>query len=175
MNCPACQSEMTAVDVQGVTVDICKDGCGGMWFDNFELKKFDETHEAAGQELLKMAGTPKVSVDVQAKRPCPKCESVTMMQHFFSVKREIAIDECGGCGGIFLDAGELAAIHDKYPTEDARNAEAQNVLGNEIKPQLDQLREESEAGRQRAERFSNALRFICPTFYIPGKQKWGAF
>jgi hypothetical protein len=175
MNCPACKNEMTPVTIEDVTVDVCKDGCGGMWFDNFELQKFDETHEAAGQELLRLAGSPKISVDPQAKRPCPKCEGVTMMQHFFSVKREITIDECPGCGGIFLDAGELAAIHEKYPTEEQRNAEAQKLLGEEVQPQLDKLRTASEADRKRASRFANALRFICPTFYIPGTQSWGAF
>ncbi|MBS3820325.1 MAG: hypothetical protein GVY16_11090 [Planctomycetes bacterium] len=175
MNCPACQNEMTPVTISEVTVDVCKDGCGGMWFDNFELQKFDEVHESAGDELLKLAGAPKVTVDTSQKRPCPTCEGVTMMQHFFSVKREIAIDECPGCGGIFLDAGELAAIHEKYPTEEARNAEAQKVLGKEIQPALEKMHAENKAGRRRASRFANALRFICPTHYIPGKQRWGAF
>ena len=41
MKCPACENELTDKDVGGVTVDICNGGCGGLWFDNFEFKKFD--------------------------------------------------------------------------------------------------------------------------------------
>jgi len=26
-------------------VDVCQNGCGGIWFDNFELEKVDEKHE----------------------------------------------------------------------------------------------------------------------------------
>ena len=32
------------------------------------------------------------------------------MRRFTSVRREVAIDECAGCAGIWLDAGELEAI-----------------------------------------------------------------
>lgn len=174
MICPACRNEMTAVTIEGVTVDVCQDGCGGMWFDNFEIKKFDEVHESAGRQLLELTANPKITVDTSAKRQCSKCD-VPMMQHFFDVKRQIAIDECPGCGGIFLDAGELAAIHEKYPTEEQRDREAQDLLAKEIQPHLQKLHTESQAGQQKARRFANALRFICPSYYIPGDQTWGAF
>ena len=47
LRCPACQKEMKKVFVpkEGVNVDICLDGCGGMWFDNREIKYFDEQNE----------------------------------------------------------------------------------------------------------------------------------
>ena len=41
MICAACQGELSPLLVRGVTVDVCRDGCAGIWFDNFELKKFD--------------------------------------------------------------------------------------------------------------------------------------
>jgi hypothetical protein len=175
MKCPACRNEMTPVTIDAITVDVCRDGCGGMWFDNFEIRKFDEVHESAGRRLMEMTGVPKVSVDASQKRHCPTCDDVVMMQHFFSVKRQITVDECPGCGGIFLDAGELAAIHEKYPTEEARDAEAQKVLGEEVEPELEKLHARSQADQTRARRFANALRFICPSYYIPGRQNWGAF
>ena len=52
MKCPACSNRLQEMTVAGVTVDICKDGCGGIWFDNFEMKKFDEPHEPACLALL---------------------------------------------------------------------------------------------------------------------------
>ena len=50
MECPACHRELTTMTVGGVKLDVCKDGCAGIWFNAFELKKFDEPNEfAVGQ------------------------------------------------------------------------------------------------------------------------------
>jgi len=54
MNCPACNRELKEKPVSGIKVDVCENGCGGIWFDNFELKKVDEKHEAIGEDLLKI-------------------------------------------------------------------------------------------------------------------------
>ena len=51
MNCPACKRVLEQLTVGDVTVDACRGGCGGIWFDNLELEKFDEPHEAAGEVL----------------------------------------------------------------------------------------------------------------------------
>ena len=47
LRCPACGKEMQKVFVpsEGVNVDICVDGCGGIFFDNREFKMFDEQSE----------------------------------------------------------------------------------------------------------------------------------
>ena len=52
MNCPACGNVLEEMKVGDVMVDVCQGGCGGIWFDNYELEKFDEPHESAGEELL---------------------------------------------------------------------------------------------------------------------------
>ena len=46
-----------------------------------------------------------------------------MMRHFWSVKREITIDECPECGGIFLDAGDSPGSG-WIPSEAAKEAAA---------------------------------------------------
>ena len=66
MNCPACGNAMTEVEVKGIQVDVCEGGCGGIWFDWLELKKVDEQHEEAGQDLLEMERNPSVAIDHQA-------------------------------------------------------------------------------------------------------------
>ena len=42
--CPQCGKEMKKFYIQNhkFHVDICIDGCGGIWFDNRELKKVDD-------------------------------------------------------------------------------------------------------------------------------------
>ncbi len=37
------------------------------------------------------------------------------------------------------------------------------------------MRAESEENALKAQRFARMFRFICPSYYVPGKQLWGAF
>jgi len=172
MKCPACSRELKEVEVGGVTVDICKEGCGGIWFDNFELKKFDEPHEEDGEELLNMTTDSRADIDRSKRYKCPKCDDIVMMRHFFSVKKEVEIDECPGCGGIWLDAGELGRIRSLFNTEEERHRAADEYF-NEIFG--DKLKSVQKSDQSKSRRFANMFRFICPSYYIPGKQEWGAF
>lgn len=110
MKCPACEWPLTSLDAGSVTVDICKGGCGGIWFDNFELKKVDEPNEIDGKTLLEIERDETRLVDTNQRRRCPKCGDVVLMRHFYSDKRDVEVDTCPGCGGIWLDPGELAQI-----------------------------------------------------------------
>lgn len=110
MKCPACDNELTSTNAGTVTVDVCRSGCGGIWFDNFELKKLDEPDEIDALALLRIERNDSLLVDYERRRKCPKCTDVVMMRHFFSPRREVEVDECPNCGGIWLDPGELAQI-----------------------------------------------------------------
>jgi len=39
-----------------IAVDVCVDGCAGIWLDHYELEKIDEQSEAAGAALLEIPG-----------------------------------------------------------------------------------------------------------------------
>jgi Zn-finger nucleic acid-binding protein len=158
-----------------VTVDVCKGGCGGIWFDNFEIKKFDEPHESAGEALLDVDQNPGMVVDAEQKRKCPKCDDIVMMRHFFSVKKKVEIDECPGCAGIWLDAGELKQVRSLFNTEEERHQAADEYFNEVFGDKFKAMQAESDAGLRRARKISKVLRFVCPSYYIPGKQKWGAF
>ena len=175
MKCPACSNNLAPTAIGDVTVDVCNDGCGGVWFDNYELSKFDEAHEAAGEQLLAVEANADISIDHEVRRNCPKCPDLVMQQHFFSVKRGVTIDECPGCGGVWLDVGELRQIRRLYPSEAEREQAASDYFEELFG---DKLRAMEQAGEQKlatARKIANVFRFICPTYYIPGKQKWGAF
>ena len=45
MKCPACENELTEKIFANVPLDVCEGGCGGVWFDWFELQKFDDIIE----------------------------------------------------------------------------------------------------------------------------------
>ena len=175
MNCPACERALTRMNAGGVEVDVCADGCGGIWFDQFELKKFDEPHEHAGEALLDVPRDANIKVDLQARRKCPHCQDTVLMQHYFSIKRSIVVDECPNCGGYWLDAGELSGIRAQFNTEAQREAAAAAFYDEVFDDALQKMLDESEAKAAKAKRIAHLFRFLCPSYYIPGKQTWGAF
>lgn len=130
MNCPACTLPLTHLLIEDVEVDVCHGGCGGLWFDNFELGKFDEPHElSAAEELLLIPADPSVEVDYQAKRRCPKCD-VPMMRQFCSPLRRTQVDVCPGCGGNWLDVGELTQVRAEFREKAVRAAAKEQPVIN---------------------------------------------
>jgi len=124
MKCPACFNQLTNVQVGNLVVDVCQGGCGGIWFDAFELQRVDEESETAGETLLHIQRDERVVVDTKRKRECPRCAAIKLHRHFFSAKRRVEVDQCPNCGGYWLDAGELAEIR----AERAQVAKAQEAL-----------------------------------------------
>ena len=110
MKCPACFSQLTELHVGTLILDACQGGCGGIWFDAFELQKADEESEAVGEPLLHIQRDERIVVDPARKRECPRCADVKLHRHFFSAKRRVQVDQCPNCNGYWLDAGELALI-----------------------------------------------------------------
>ena len=173
MKCPACGRELSKMDASEVLVDACRGGCGGIWFDASELEKLDEPHEHAGEMLLDIERDPNVQVDLEKKRDCPKCDGVRMMRHLYSPASQVVVDECGNCGGIWLDAGELYQIR-AFSDED-REAEADKVFSELFGAELTKMKGENEEKVRKAKQVARVFRFVCPTYYIPGRQDWGAF
>ncbi len=177
MQCPRTKKTLKEVDINGIKIDI-SEGCGGVWFDNFELEKFDEVQKPAGDELVGMLENHrKDDIDLEQRLKCPKCQDVTMQRHFFSVKQKVEIDVCPQCAGIWLDPGELMGIRRLYETEDDRKQAAemyfQSLFAGD--PDAQAMKEKSAEDLLKAKRIANLFRFICPTYYVPGEQDFGAF
>jgi uncharacterized protein len=177
MRCPACGRVLSTMVVGGITVDVCKGGCAGIWFDRYELMKVDESHESAGEELTRIEGDPAVlsAVDHTKRLSCPKTPEVVMMRHFFSVKRQVAVEECPECGGYWLDVGELATIRTEFATEEERDQAAAQYFSELFDSELAAAHAQTQKDLERAQRIAYIFRFICPSYYIPGKQEWVAF
>ena len=119
--CPVCGKEMKKIfsKENNLAVDICVDGCGGMFFDNRELKKFDEESENIDfiLDVIKDKEYPNYKQNKQIN--CPFCNAV-MVKNYTDINKNTEIDECYSCGGIFLNSGELLKIRSEYKTEKER-------------------------------------------------------
>lgn len=146
MNCPACDRALTEIQVGQLKVDACLDGCGGVWFDAFELQRVDEPGETAGDLLVDVRHDPAVKVDCVRKRDCPRCPDVKLKRHFFSARRRVEVDQCPNCGGYWLDRGELEGIRAEKADEVAENAKPKSRLTPEMIRYLYRLKLEGADG-----------------------------
>lgn len=118
---------MVEQDFGGVFVDVCKDGCKGIWFDWGELKALDESHEGIGKALEEALNSPRKKDADRAPLKCPKC-GIQMRKHKYKHAKQVNVDECYACGGFFLDSGELKQIRDNYMNEDERETYVQRLI-----------------------------------------------
>lgn len=140
--CPACGKEMEKIfmSAQGVNLDVCTNGCGGIFFDNREFKKFDENAEDISPLVNALKNKTFTKVDTTEKRFCATCGS-QMVKNYASARKEIEIDECYICGSKFLDNEELIKIRAQFETESDRADDALKKFFNENKKELDKFDE----------------------------------
>src|SRR5579859_2381407 len=99
MKCPACANPLREIQIGRLFVDVCQGGCGGIWFDAFELQQVDEANEAAGEPLLHIQRDERIQVDTTRKRECPRCANIKLTRHLFGPASKVVVDECPNCGG----------------------------------------------------------------------------
>jgi len=136
LRCPACGHKLAERAMDDLSVDVCKDGCGGIWFDNGEITDVDDRDEATGEALAEIAERWASAVDHTRKRACPRCDGILMLKRQFGPRQPVEIDECPGCGGIWLDAGELKAIRGAFEGREERahvEAAMSAVIASQVK------------------------------------------
>jgi len=107
MKCPACKGPLRQKGAGGMTLDLCYGGCGGIWFDAGELERVDTR---AANTLHTIWQVPQGKVTLTEPRVCPKCPNQVLERKWFSESRQVEIDQCPACHGVWLDAGEFTRI-----------------------------------------------------------------
>lgn len=127
LTCPACGHSMKKVFVPsaGVNVDLCLEGCGGVFFDNRELDKFDEQTDDISAINGVLHGRDFEIVDKNKTRVCPVCH-VPMVK--IGARSGVEIDSCNVCGGKFLDYGELEQIRSLCSSKEEKPQEVLTSL-----------------------------------------------
>ena len=109
MKCPSCKNPLREKGAGGMTLDVCYGGCGGIWFDATELERVSAS---AASTLHTIWQVPVSNVKLTEPRLCPRCDLV-LDRKWFSDTKQVEIDQCPKCGGIWLDAGEFTRIYDE--------------------------------------------------------------
>ncbi len=109
LKCPDCRNNLHKVIAESkhgikVRLDQCF-GCGGIWFDNFELysplKIEIEKIESINLEKLRedlYLGTEE--------KLCPKCGIRLDSFKDSNFPKELEVEQCENCGGIWMNRGE---------------------------------------------------------------------
>jgi len=167
MNCPTCKQQLSQISIEDIQLDVCKDGCGGIWFDRFELQKMDESHEFTDENLVELLSkNSPSSFTTEEKRNCPKCDGIVMMLNFFSFKKEVKVDHCPKCAGYWLDDGELFAIRNEYKTKKEREQAAIDHFTQMFDGELVELKKERSAKTEQVQTIANLFRLISPSYYF---------
>lgn len=113
MECPVCHHPLAEFDAGEFQVDICRDGCSGMWFDQGEFEKCTSHERPFPEELLRVNRAPNVLIDRSKPRHCPKCSHSQMGRIELDPEINFEVDYCEGCHGYWLDVGELGHLRAK--------------------------------------------------------------
>ena len=161
MECPACGTAMVSENF-GVNVDVCENGCKGIWFDQGELRMLDENDEGLGAALEAALRNPRSNDGQRGQLICPVC-AIPMHTHRFERDQEVNVDECYSCGGFFLDSGELTAIRDNYLSDAQVDAYAQGII--DAVPEYAEAKQNLAAQEKRVEAIRNFTKFLTVNYW----------
>ena len=109
LSCPTCKVILYPFTTSGIQVDFCT-SCSGVWLDQGELEKLYGSWGIV--DIEGVAGEPSSDArprpEQAAALGCPACPTDLVRLEV----RGAALDACPGCGGLWLDHGELGPALD---------------------------------------------------------------
>lgn len=120
MDCPRTKTPLIKVNVGKVPVYV-SEACGGVLFENQTLKDFECPSDKRGKALVNhLSQFHNEIADLKLRVSCPVCPDTIMLRRFYSPLHSVEIDECPGCGAIWLDTGELGKLQSLMLSEKDR-------------------------------------------------------
>lgn len=170
MKCPVCDNLLVEITAGSIKIHACQNGCGGLWVDHFQLDKIDKPDEYDGEVLTRLQGKNLAVVDLNRSLRCPQCaDHPPMLRHFFSVKREVLVNECPECGGYWLYMGELLKIRQTWKTDAEREKAADAYFASVFGPEMKQDMAKDAGWEAKARQFHALFKYICPSTYFKDK------
>jgi len=104
MNCPNCKEKMESSNLNKVDVKNCL-YCEGSWIDANAISEILSS-EAIAPDFTEFTLELKSTARKESERTCPTC----IKPLFISNYREIELDCCPACDGVFFDQGEVKEV-----------------------------------------------------------------
>ena len=161
MKCPVCGKEMVTENF-GVNVNVCENGCKGIWFDQAELAMLDEKNEGLGAALEAALRYPRHNDGQRGQIKCPKC-GIPMHTHKYKRDKEVNVDECYNCGGFFLDSGELTDIRNNYMSDAEVTAYVDKMISSV--PGYSEEMKKLDAEQKRLEAIQKLTKFLTVSYW----------
>jgi len=109
MKCPRCPDAVLSCERirDGHAYGMKCPSCGGFWLERGQLPRIEEAVELCAFEWRRI---PAEEMQ-QRPLPCPACPSHPVMEKVRNERdHRVVMDFCSGCGGTWLDGGEVEAI-----------------------------------------------------------------
>lgn len=130
--CPRDQSVLYSAPLGEATVDLCGRCQGALFATGAMFAAAGVAADPSTWDRPETGGVTKPST-----LRCPACERETMQKQDVAYEgRSVEIDRCAGCGGIWLDQGELDALV---------------AIGHALRPVLEAEREKARASLDKLE------------------------
>ena len=132
LRCPVDRSELLEQKLGAANIAICRD-CGGLWLSP-KARMAPSVDPSSLPEVTQKASD--ASHPLRKYKMCPAC-GITLISEKI---KGIEIDRCTKCDGVWLDAGEYAAVRSRI--------EIQGVAGRRAKtknPPITSIRRRDEA------------------------------
>ncbi|MFQ5444637.1 MAG: zf-TFIIB domain-containing protein [Nitrospinales bacterium] len=172
MNCPSCKNKLSRIYPGGIPTHTCKNGCGGFWIDQFHVRKIDDENASAGLKLLEVERAEGVRIFRDVEHVCPKCENTLLFRHFFNREWEVEVDQCGKCGGYWVDTGNFGCKISQNPSADLIGPMAEKFFSIMFEEKIPQMDLQSEHILRAARQIARIFLFICPTEVLEKNPEW---
>lgn len=139
MKCPRTDSILTKVNVGKVAVYV-SERCGGVFLENHTLTLFECAESDRGKALSKhLSQFHNEGLNLSERVECPSCVDTVMLRRYYSPLHVVEIDECPGCGGIWLDTGELSKLQSLMLNEKEKTLLRNKLLEEHRQPKIEGL------------------------------------
>lgn len=137
MICPRTGTELKTINVGKVPVYV-SNKCGGVFLENQTLKMFECPNEKRGNALVNhLSQFHSEPLNLDHRVSCPACPDTVMLRRYYSPLHSVEIDECPGCGGIWLDTGELAKLQALMLNEKERAILRAELMAEHRQPKIE--------------------------------------
>ncbi len=172
MKCPSCHNPLEAFEAASVQAWVCRGGCGGFWLDRYELKKIQPEDYFSASALLRLQRAAGVRIFRNAHHVCPRCQNTLLFRHFFSKKLDVEVDQCGKCGGFWIEAGKLISFYGDSPNPDRWRETVVDYLARIFDERISRMDVTNPEVLKAAQELVRIFRFISPAEFLPPHPPW---